>query len=107
MGQNIFKPHRIHLFQLLCNQYGHSHLKVTLFYVLIQTVLSLFVVLANYYDLSITWQYSVGAVVFFMLSLSYVLYKRKLQGGHLLEGGEPIRQLRKMVYKKESNKHIK
>ena len=107
MGQNIFKPHRIHLFQLLCNQYGHSHLKVTLFYVLIQTVVSLFVVLANYYDLSITWQYSVGAVVFFMLSLSYVLYKRKLQGGHLLEGGEPIRKLRKIVYKKESNIYIK
>jgi UDP-N-acetylmuramyl pentapeptide phosphotransferase/UDP-N-acetylglucosamine-1-phosphate transferase len=108
MGQNIFKPHRIHLFQLLCNQYGHSHLKVTSIYVFIQTILALFVVLANYYEMSLSWQYSIGGTVFFMLSLLYVLYKRELQGGHLLEDGKPIRKLRKMVYKKESNKkHIK
>ena len=100
MGENIFRPHRIHMFQLLCNQYKKSHLQVSIVYIAIQSFLGLFVFLMNLFDAPIVWQYSIGATIFALLSLIYILYKRKLQGGHLLENGKPIRKIRKMMYKK-------
>lgn len=101
MGQNIFKPHRIHLFQLLCNQYQKPHLSVAIIYITIQILLGIMVFLLNYYEVLLSIQYTIAAIVFVTLSMFYVLYKRKLQGGHLLEDAKPIRKFKKMIYKKK------
>ncbi|MBF0202282.1 MAG: hypothetical protein HQK66_13420 [Desulfamplus sp.] len=42
--ENIFKPHRKHLYQILVNQRRISHLKVTLFYAMVQAIFGLMMI---------------------------------------------------------------
>ena len=101
IGQNIFKPHRIHLFQLLCNQGEKSHLCVSSFYFGIQIFLGIFVSAINYFAMPLFLQYVLSFIIFLGLSIWYILYKRKMMGGHLLEEGKPIREFKKLVIGKE------
>lgn len=45
LKQNIFEAHRLHLYQILSNEYKIQHRLVSLFYALIQTGISLLVIL--------------------------------------------------------------
>ena len=84
-GQNIFKPHRIHLFQLLSNEYKHSHLMVSSLYALNQMVFGAIIVVLNYYKVGDLTQIVVVISLFTVETIVYFVYKRKLMGGHLLE----------------------
>lgn len=84
-GENIFQPHRIHLFQLLCNEGKRNHVAVSSVYAGIQLFFGLLLFVMNYYHVSgivqniIVWPLVVALIVF------YLLYKRKCLGGHLLD----------------------
>ena len=84
-GQNIFKPHRIHLFQLLCNEHKHHHVKISAFYALNQLVFGAIIVTMNYYELNDLVQNLTVIGLFTVETILYFVYKRKLMGGHLLE----------------------
>ena len=84
-GQNIFKPHRIHLFQLLCNEHKHHHVKISAFYALNQLVFGAIIVTVNYYELNDLVQNLTVIGLFTVETILYFIYKRKLMGGHLLE----------------------
>ena len=84
-GQNIFKPHRIHLFQLLSNEYKHSHLMVSSLYALNQMVFGAIIVVLNFYKVGDLTQNIVVISLFTVETIVYFVYKRKLMGGHLLE----------------------
>lgn len=84
-GQNIFKPHRIHLFQLLCNEHKHHHVKISAFYALNQLVFGAIIVTMNYYELNDLVQNLTVIGLFTVETILYFIYKRKLMGGHLLE----------------------
>ena len=84
-GQNIFKPHRIHMFQLLCNEHKHHHVKISAFYALNQLVFGAIIVTMNYYELNDLVQNLTVIGLFTVETVLYFIYKRKLMGGHLLE----------------------
>lgn len=84
-GQNIFKPHRIHMFQLLCNEHKHHHVKISAFYALNQLVFGAIIVTMNYYELNDLVQNLTVIGLFTVETILYFIYKRKLMGGHLLE----------------------
>jgi UDP-N-acetylmuramyl pentapeptide phosphotransferase/UDP-N-acetylglucosamine-1-phosphate transferase len=84
-GQNIFKPHRIHMFQLLCNEHKHHHVKISALYALNQLVFGAIIVTMNYYELNDLIQNLTVIGLFAVETILYFIYKRKLMGGHLLE----------------------
>jgi UDP-N-acetylmuramyl pentapeptide phosphotransferase/UDP-N-acetylglucosamine-1-phosphate transferase len=84
-GQNIFKPHRIHLFQLLCNERKHHHVKISGLYALNQLVFGAIIVTLNYYQVNDLIQNLTVIGLFAVETVLYFVYKRKLMGGHLLE----------------------
>ena len=84
-GQNIFKPHRIHMFQLLCNEHKHHHVKISAYYALNQLLFGSVIVLMNYFDLNDLLQNLIVIGMFAIETVLYFVYKRKLMGGHLLE----------------------
>ena len=84
-GQNIFKPHRIHLFQLLCNEHKRNHVVVSAFYALNQMIFGAIIVTMNYYKVNDLIQNLTVIGLFSVETLVYFLYKRKLMGGHLIE----------------------
>lgn len=84
-GQNIFKPHRIHMFQLLCNEYKHNHVKISAFYALNQMLFGAIIVTLNFYDVNDLVQNLIVISLFSVETILYFIYKRKLMGGHLLE----------------------
>lgn len=46
--ENIFQPHRKHLYQLLANEYQLPHTKVSFIYSFVQTIISLAIILISY-----------------------------------------------------------
>ncbi len=84
-GQNIFKPHRIHMFQLLCNEHKHHHVKISAYYALNQLLFGSVIVVMNYFDLNDLAQNLIVIGLFAVETILYFVYKRKLMGGHLLE----------------------
>ncbi len=84
-GQNIFNPHRIHMFQLLCNEYKKSHLVVSAFYALNQLVFGSIIVTLNFYQVGDLIQNIVVIVLFAIEVFLYFFFKRRMMGGHLLE----------------------
>ena len=83
-GENIFQPHRIHLFQLLCNEGKRNHVLVSSFYGGIQLIIGMSLFLMNYYKMPILYQHLIIWPVVICLAVFYLLYKRKKMGGHLL-----------------------
>ncbi|MCQ2360007.1 MAG: hypothetical protein MJ009_00805 [Paludibacteraceae bacterium] len=84
-GDNIFAPHRMHLFQLYCNDFYKSHLLVSGIYSGIQLAFGMALFLMNYYGVSRLVQNAVLWPLFAALCVAYLLIKRKRMGGHLLE----------------------
>lgn len=76
LHENLLQPHRKHLFQLLANEGGHSHVTVSITYVLLQLAISL-----GYIYLPIDkWLYSV--IVTIGLVTAYLIIERKLYPKH-------------------------
>jgi UDP-N-acetylmuramyl pentapeptide phosphotransferase/UDP-N-acetylglucosamine-1-phosphate transferase len=69
-GENIFKPHRTHLYQYLANERGISHIGVSLIYALAQ--LSLNVIL-------IQQGFTGGVIAFGVLALIYLVVRLRLK----------------------------
>lgn len=84
-GDNIFAPHRIHLFQLYCNEFYKSHLLVSSIYGGIQLLFGMALFVMNYYEVSVLIQNCILWPTFVVLCVVYLLLKRKKMGGHLLE----------------------
>lgn len=72
-GENIFEPHRSHLYQYLANEMKWSHIKVSILYSLLQLAIiaGLFFV-----DKGIWTLYAIG--ILSVLSLVYIFAKRKV-----------------------------
>lgn len=71
LKENIFKPHRKHLFQLMANELGFSHVMVSGVYMAIQFVVSLGLIFLPVNQ----WLYSI--VVILVLCIAYVMFKKK------------------------------
>lgn len=70
--ENIFKPHRKHLYQLLVNEYKWSHLVVSGMYFIVQIAIN-----ALYFSFS--WDKHVYLLLIIgVLSVAYLLIKRRL-----------------------------
>lgn len=83
-GDNIFAPHRIHLFQLFCNEFYKSHRLVSGIYAGIQFGFGMVLFVMNIYEMPIWLQNCILWPVFAALCVTYLLIKRKKMGGHLL-----------------------
>jgi UDP-N-acetylmuramyl pentapeptide phosphotransferase/UDP-N-acetylglucosamine-1-phosphate transferase len=74
-GENIFNPHREHLYQKIVDVSKWSHTRVSLFYSLIQIVINVIVV----YFLSMSeLKYFLSSLIIFILYFSYTFVKNKL-----------------------------
>ena len=75
--ENLFRPHRRHLYQLLANEAGIAHWKVTLLYAAIQLVVGAGILLANAHNL---WVAVIFLVVSFILfTFISLLVRRKIK----------------------------
>lgn len=83
-GDNIFAPHRIHLFQLYCNEFYKSHRLVSGIYAGIQFGFGMILFVMNIYEMPVWIQNCILWPVFAALCVIYLLLKRKKMGGHLL-----------------------
>ncbi|HET8573184.1 MAG TPA: glycosyltransferase family 4 protein [Edaphocola sp.] len=72
--ENIFEPHRIHLFQLLANEVGWSHLTVTSIYAVVQVIISVLVIGL----LPVMPAYLLALVILVPLVVLYLLIKPRL-----------------------------
>lgn len=78
LKENIFLPHRKHVFQILANELKYSHIAVSTFYALLQSVIigGLFL----FKNHSITYMIT----IIILLSISYLLFKIKYFKLHTL-----------------------
>jgi len=74
LKQNIFKAHRIHLYQVIISVRGVSHLFMTFMYMVVQIIVS-GVIIYNL-DSSQLTQYIIATVILGLLILTYLLIKR-------------------------------
>ncbi len=76
MGHNILEPHRMHLYQLLVNEVGIPHIKVSLLYAGLQLIVNicvLSVLKSNFQSIIILL-----LALLLVLSLSYVILKKRI-----------------------------
>ena len=73
--ENIFKPHKLHLFQVLVNQYNIPHVQMSLAYALLQLVINIILLLSL--SLSLGYQYLVGTGTILLLCSVYWIVKLK------------------------------
>jgi len=76
-GDNIFKPHRTHLYQYLCNELQYSHLLVSLLYGIVQLLINGLIIYSFVSSGDILLLVVVGVVY----SLIYLLLRVKVQTG--------------------------
>ena len=73
--ENIFKPHKVHLYQVMVNYFKVSHIQMSLTYAAVQLMINLFLVSAL--SAEISFQYTLGGVMVFVLSGIYLFLKRR------------------------------
>lgn len=71
LHENIGEAHRKHVYQLMANELKMPHVVVSLIYMVVQLIISFGLIL---FPLN-TWLYFVAVII--MLSIGYVLFKRK------------------------------
>lgn len=76
-NENIFKAHRSHVYQLLSNERGFSHLKVSFFYALIQSVINCLVIYCVNRNLSEWFNIVFAFIILLSLGIVYLLIKKK------------------------------
>ncbi len=69
-GENIFKPHRTHLYQYLANERGVSHVGVSLIYALAQLTLNVILIQQGF---------TIGVIAFGVLALIYLVVRLRLK----------------------------
>ena len=69
-GENIFKPHRTHLYQYLANERGMSHVGVSLIYAMAQLALNVVLIQQDF---------TKGILAFGVLALIYLVVRLKLK----------------------------
>jgi len=71
LRQNIFEPHRMHLYQLLANERRIPHIQVAFFYAAFQSILNMYV-----------WTNEIGfitvALILIGMGLGYIFFKRAI-----------------------------
>lgn len=75
LHENLGEAHRKHAYQLMANELKIGHVKVSLFYMILQLVLSLFFIYGIPDTVVAHWIYLVAVVV--VLAVAYVLFMRK------------------------------
>jgi UDP-N-acetylmuramyl pentapeptide phosphotransferase/UDP-N-acetylglucosamine-1-phosphate transferase len=78
LKQNIFEAHRMHFYQILSNERGISHLKVSAGYALIQMIINSIIIFSYLYYRP--WNWLVGIILMGVLLSIYLLkfrYMRK------------------------------
>ncbi len=79
--ENLFRPHRRHLYQLLANEAGIAHWKVTLLYAAMQLVVGAGILMANAYKL---WVMVIFLTVSFVLFTFISLFvRKKIESGRM------------------------
>ncbi|MDM1503170.1 glycosyltransferase family 4 protein [Myroides marinus] len=81
-GENIFKPHRIHLFQILSNEAGVNKLYVSFIYGLVQLLIGISVIEVQ--TMTIQNQLVFSVALLGLMSLVYLLIKKVLMNQHNL-----------------------
>lgn len=74
LKQNIFKAHRLHLYQVIISVSGMRHLRMSIIYMVIQLTVSATVIYNLRFDQA--WQYIIGLVILLILGLIYLSIKR-------------------------------
>ena len=72
-GENIFQPHRLHLYQILANQCKIAHYKIALSYSILQLIINIGYILISE---ELRWTYFI--VVTIILTIVYFSIKRNL-----------------------------
>ena len=79
--ENIFEAHRSHLYQMLANESGISHLKVSSGYAIVQLIIN-FIIIALINHLSYFYMLLVSIGIIMALSVGYIVIKsRSLKPG--------------------------
>lgn len=76
LKENIFKAHRLHLFQVLVHTLKIPHLVMSSIYMLIQSIISYIIIISLAY--SFYRQLIIGFSIVLILVLSYIIIKRKV-----------------------------
>ncbi len=71
--ENIFEPHRSHLYQYLANEMGFSHISVSLGYFFIQLLVNFILIFSLPYSYVNEWFLLLGILIF--LSIIYIILK--------------------------------
>jgi len=67
--ENIFEPHRSHLYQYLANEWGYSHIMVSVMYAILQLLVNMLVI---YWDRQGELSVSLSLVILAMLTFVYL-----------------------------------
>ncbi len=78
--ENIFKPHKLHFYQVMVNTYGISHVMMSCMYVTIQLLINLILIMSM--DLRIGYQYIIGFCLALILGVVYVFFKLRVRDSH-------------------------
>ncbi len=73
--ENIFKPHKLHLFQELVNQHRIPHLMMSFIYAAVQTVINAIVIMS--FQETVLFQTIVALTILFLLGVSYLVIKSR------------------------------
>jgi UDP-N-acetylmuramyl pentapeptide phosphotransferase/UDP-N-acetylglucosamine-1-phosphate transferase len=76
LKENIFEPHRKHFYQVLANEAKIPHIQISAGYTILQMLINLMIVLMID-SLSITNQFVLISVLLIILSMVYLIIKRK------------------------------
>jgi UDP-N-acetylmuramyl pentapeptide phosphotransferase/UDP-N-acetylglucosamine-1-phosphate transferase len=78
LRQNIFEAHRMHFYQILSNERGVSHLKVSAGYALVQLIINSIIIYSYVYYRSWDWIIGIGLIgILLFVYLSKFRYMRK------------------------------
>lgn len=75
LHENLGEAHRKHVYQLMCNELKIGHVEVSLFYMILQLVVSLGFIYICPDNTTCHWMYLIGS--FTLLTIAYVLFKKK------------------------------
>lgn len=76
LKENIFKAHRMHLYQWLVHRKGISHLQMSSIYTILQCLINIIIIFSL--SLPVLWQTAIALFTLCLLTLSYILIKSKL-----------------------------
>jgi UDP-N-acetylmuramyl pentapeptide phosphotransferase/UDP-N-acetylglucosamine-1-phosphate transferase len=78
LKQNIFEAHRLHFYQILSNERGISHLKVSAIYAAIQLLIC-GIICYTFFNSSLIIMWIIGSILLFILCIAYLQKFRLLQ----------------------------